>query len=71
MCCGDTVLLVCRLCRRLYDRIVTLKFRPKTMKSFFKQYLQFEQSFGTVDTAEAVKDKARQYVAAVQGNDRE
>jgi len=50
--------------RQLMDRAVCLKFSSRNIKSFFKKYLKFEEQHGDATSAEAVKQKAREYVAA-------
>ena len=50
------------VCRQLYERAVNLNLAPKKMKFFFKKYLEFEQKFGTEDSAAKVKQKALEYV---------
>ena len=52
--------------RRLFDRITSLSLSSKKMKFFFKKFLQFEKQEGGNETEriEAVKTKAREYVAA-------
>ena len=41
-----------------------MKFSTRNMKSFFKKYLKFEEQHGDDDTMDAVKQKARDFVAA-------
>jgi rRNA biogenesis protein RRP5 len=48
--------------RKLFDRVVSMKFSSKKMKFLFKKYLQFEQVNGTADGEEKVKDLARSWV---------
>jgi rRNA biogenesis protein RRP5 len=48
--------------RRLFDRIISMKFSSKKMKFIFKKYLQFEQLNGTEDGEENVKKMAREWV---------
>lgn len=52
--------------RRLFDRITSLSLSSKKMKFFFKKFLQFEKQEGgnEQERIEAVKTKAREYVAA-------
>ncbi|KAJ3367824.1 Protein RRP5 [Allomyces arbusculus] len=48
--------------RRLFDRIITLKFSAKKIKFFFKKYLEFEKKFGNEQRVAYVKQRAVQYV---------
>ena len=47
--------------RRLFDRVISMKFSSKKMKFIFKKYLQFEQLNGTEDGEENVKKMAREW----------
>ncbi|KNE60493.1 hypothetical protein AMAG_05877 [Allomyces macrogynus ATCC 38327] len=48
--------------RRLFDRIITLKFSAKKIKFFFKKYLEFEKKFGNEQRVAYVKQRAVEYV---------
>ena len=41
--------------RNLFDRIITMQFKAKQMKFFFKKYLQFEASKGNSERLDYVK----------------
>ena len=49
---------------RLFERCIALNVSPKNMKFFFKRYLQYEKDHGTEASTDAVKQKAREYVAS-------
>ncbi|ORZ36192.1 hypothetical protein BCR44DRAFT_1402217 [Catenaria anguillulae PL171] len=55
--------------RRLFDRIITLKFSAKKIKFFFKKYLEFEKKFGDDSRVEYVKQRAVEYVEALNRGD--
>jgi len=48
--------------RSLFDRMTVMKINPKNMKTIFKKYLNFESKYGTKETQENVKQKAKDYV---------
>jgi rRNA biogenesis protein RRP5 len=48
--------------RRLFERILQLKWPAKKMKFFFKKYLDYEKKHGTEEGAEHVKQAAMRYV---------
>jgi len=48
--------------RAIFERVITLNLSSKKMKFFFKRYLAFEKEKGNAVTADAVKNKARQWV---------
>lgn len=54
--------------RRLFDRVITLRFSSKKMKFFFKKFLEFEKKHGNDESVAKVMDAARSYVASVTGN---
>lgn len=54
--------------RRLFERVIRMKFSSKKMKFFFKKYLEFEKKFGNDDTVEHVKNAAVAYVQSLQSN---
>ncbi|KAI9173087.1 rRNA biogenesis protein rrp5 [Blastocladiella emersonii ATCC 22665] len=51
--------------RRLFDRIITLKFSSKKIKFFFKKYLEFEKKFGDDARVAYVKQRAVEYVESL------
>ncbi|KAJ3186618.1 hypothetical protein HDU85_007438 [Gaertneriomyces sp. JEL0708] len=59
--CGDAAIT-----RRLFERVIRLKFSSKKMKFFFKKYLDFEKKHGTDATVEHVKAQAIAYVERIQ-----
>eukprot|EP00455_Lapot_gusevi_P034399 TRINITY_DN3790_c0_g4_i1.p1 TRINITY_DN3790_c0_g4~~TRINITY_DN3790_c0_g4_i1.p1 ORF type:complete len:153 (+),score=50.27 TRINITY_DN3790_c0_g4_i1:70-528(+) len=50
--------------RRLFDRMIALNLSAKKIKVFFKKYLDYENKYGTEQTVEQVRQKAREYVAS-------
>ena len=52
--------------RRLFERILQLKWQPKKMKFFFKKYLEYEKKHGTPEGVEHVKKAAIRYVETIQ-----
>ena len=50
------------LIRQLFERVVSMKFGARGMKSLFKKFLSFEQEHGTEDTELAVQQRAKEYV---------
>jgi hypothetical protein len=48
--------------RKLFERVINIKFSARKMKFLFKKYLDFEKSHGNNTTVAAVKQKALQYV---------
>ncbi|KAI8821806.1 uncharacterized protein EV422DRAFT_495369 [Fimicolochytrium jonesii] len=52
--------------RRLFERVIALKFSSKKMKFFFKKYLDFEKKNGTPETVNHVKQAAVAYVESLQ-----
>ena len=57
---------ICRynyyLFRRLFERILQMKWSTKKMKFFFKKYLEFEKKKGTPEGVNHVKEAAVRYV---------
>ena len=53
-----------RRARQLFERLVSMKLSTKKMKFLFKKYLAFEAKHGSVARQEAVKQMARDWVAA-------
>jgi len=53
-----------RRARQLFERLVSMKLSTKKMKFLFKKYLAFESKHGSVARQEAVKQMARDWVAA-------
>ncbi|CAN0384506.1 unnamed protein product [Discosporangium mesarthrocarpum] len=53
--------------RNLFERLTGMNFNPRRMKSIFKKYLQYEVDHGDPDGVEAVKAKAKEYVASLRG----
>lgn len=41
--------------RNLFNRVITMQFKPRQMKFFFRKFLQFEASRGSSEGVEAVK----------------
>lgn len=52
-------------CRRIYERIAAQKLSSKQMHSVLKRWLAFEQTHGTPADAQAVRERARAYVASL------
>lgn len=54
--------------RRLFERVISLKFSSKKMKFFFKKYLTFEQGLGEDNGGrpDHVKQSAMEYVDRLQ-----
>ena len=50
------------LIRQLFERVVSMKFGARGMKSLFKKFLSFEQEHGTEDTELAVQQRAKEHV---------
>eukprot|EP01130_Rhizamoeba_saxonica_P018644 TRINITY_DN9400_c0_g1_i1.p1 TRINITY_DN9400_c0_g1~~TRINITY_DN9400_c0_g1_i1.p1 ORF type:complete len:1891 (-),score=497.58 TRINITY_DN9400_c0_g1_i1:96-5768(-) len=53
--------------RRLYMRVITMKFSKKKMKNFFKRFLRFETNYGDESTIAFVKQKAEEFIEARYG----
>ena len=51
--------------RGLLRRVTCMSWKAHTMKGLFKKWVRFEQQHGDADAVEAVKDRAREYVASV------
>lgn len=51
--------------RQLFERMIVSKASIKNIKTIFKKYLEFEKLYGTNETQEIVKQKARDYVQKV------
>jgi len=52
--------------RRLFERMISSnKLSTRTMKAIFKKFLDFEIHHGTAASAEAVKEKARDYIRSI------
>lgn len=52
--------------RRLFERVINMKFSSKKMKFFFKKYLDFEKMYGDEVGIENVKTAAQAYVQKMQ-----
>uniref|UniRef100_A0A0G4HDD3 S1 motif domain-containing protein n=1 Tax=Chromera velia CCMP2878 TaxID=1169474 RepID=A0A0G4HDD3_9ALVE len=52
--------------RRVYDGALRKQWKPRKAKFFFKRWLAFEDSVGDTQAAEAVKQRARDYVRQAQ-----
>jgi rRNA biogenesis protein RRP5 len=52
-------------CRRLFERVASLKFSSKKMKFIFKKWLQFEKSHGSDDDVQRVKERTLAYVESM------
>ncbi|KAL7990641.1 hypothetical protein Chor_014071 [Crotalus horridus] len=48
--------------RDIFERVIHLNLTAKKMKFFFKRYLEYEKKYGTVETIQAVKAAALEYV---------
>lgn len=48
--------------RQLFERFTSLDLSSKKMKFAFKKWLKFEKTFGTKESADEVKNRARMYV---------
>uniref|UniRef100_A0A8C5RPT5 Programmed cell death 11 n=1 Tax=Laticauda laticaudata TaxID=8630 RepID=A0A8C5RPT5_LATLA len=48
--------------RDIFERVIHLNLTAKKMKFFFKRYLEFEKKYGTMETIQAVKAAALEYV---------
>uniref|UniRef100_A0A670XW39 Protein RRP5 homolog n=1 Tax=Pseudonaja textilis TaxID=8673 RepID=A0A670XW39_PSETE len=48
--------------RDIFERVIHLNLTAKKMKFFFKRYLEYEKTYGTVETIQAVKAAALEYV---------
>ncbi|XP_030058666.1 protein RRP5 homolog [Microcaecilia unicolor] len=48
--------------RDIFERVIHLNLAAKRMKFFFKRYLEYEKKYGSPETAQAVKEKAIEYV---------
>lgn len=55
--------------RNLFNRVITMEFKPRQMKFFFRKFLQFEATKGTEQGVEEVKQKASEFVASLIGED--
>lgn len=51
--------------RRLFDRVINMKFSSKKMKFMFKKYLVYESEHGDEHSVEHVKQKAKEYVESI------
>jgi hypothetical protein len=56
-------------CRRIYERIAAQKLSSKQMHAVLKRWLAFEQTHGTPADAQAVRERARAYVASIAAAD--
>ncbi|KXS21740.1 nucleic acid-binding protein [Gonapodya prolifera JEL478] len=54
--------------RRLFERVIHIKFSSKKMKFLFTRYLDFEKKHGTEETVQHVKDEAMRYVESIAPN---
>ncbi|XP_063163179.1 protein RRP5 homolog isoform X1 [Candoia aspera] len=48
--------------RDIFERVIHLNLAAKKMKFFFKRYLEYEKKYGTMETIQAVKTAALEYV---------
>ncbi|XP_026520514.1 protein RRP5 homolog isoform X2 [Notechis scutatus] len=48
--------------RDIFERVIHLNLTAKKMKFFFKRYLEYEKKYGMVETIQAVKAAALEYV---------
>jgi len=48
--------------KHLFERVISLNLSAKKMNSLFKKYLLYEKKYGTPESIEHVKQKAREYV---------
>lgn len=55
--------------RNLFERVITMQFKPRQMKFFFKKYLQFEATRGSAEKVEEVKQKAAEFVQSLIGRE--
>jgi rRNA biogenesis protein RRP5 len=53
--------------RRIFERVIKMKFSTKKMKFFFKKYLEFEKKFGNEEQQQHVKEEAMKYVEQLNG----
>ncbi|KAJ3336879.1 rRNA biogenesis protein rrp5 [Gonapodya sp. JEL0774] len=51
--------------RRLFERVIHMKFSSKKMKFLFTRYLDFEKKHGTEETVQHVKGEAMRYVESI------
>ncbi|CAH1104644.1 unnamed protein product [Psylliodes chrysocephalus] len=54
--------------RQVLERSVCQRLPLKNMKTLFMKFRMFEEQHGTPETVEAVKEKAKEYVAKVSSN---
>ncbi|CAH1110436.1 unnamed protein product [Psylliodes chrysocephalus] len=54
--------------RQVLERSVCQRLPLKNMKTLFMKFRMFEEQHGTPETVEAVKEKAKEYVARVSSN---
>lgn len=54
------------ICRRLFERVLQMKWSVKKMKFFFKKYLAFEKRYGTAEGVDHVNQAAIEYVQTLQ-----
>ncbi|XP_068178536.1 protein RRP5 homolog isoform X2 [Antennarius striatus] len=54
--------------RAIFDRVIHLSVSVKKIKFFFKRYLEYEKKHGTLQSIQAVKEKAMEFVEA-KGNE--
>jgi rRNA biogenesis protein RRP5 len=52
--------------RRLFERVICLKFSSKKIKFFFKKFLEYESGLGSEGEVEKVKEAAVRYVEGLQ-----
>lgn len=57
--------------RNLFNRVITMEFKPRQMKFFFRKFLSFEATRGSEEGVELVKEKAAQFVASLIGQNEE
>jgi rRNA biogenesis protein RRP5 len=54
------------LIRRLFERVIHMKFSSKKMKFFFKRYLEYEKKHGDEESIAHVKNAALEYIQTLQ-----
>lgn len=53
--------------RKLFDRMASLRqSSDRNMKTIFKKYLEFEMKYGTIESQQAVKEKAMEYAKQLE-----
>lgn len=51
--------------RALFERLIKLEMKPNKMKSIFKKYLLYEETYGSEESVNAIKEKALEYVETI------